>query len=104
MYDFKHLAKTYKKTLTTYKISIRRVKMGQNDGGDCQLLSKAKNHFRIRINKKADDEAQMQTLIHEIAHMIAWDDPDDHGQKWGKAYAKSYKIFLDEFYPEDAEK
>ena len=97
MDDFKQLAKIFKKSFPEYKINIRRTKISRKSFGDCCCLNKAKKHFLIRIDKSGEIQEQILILIHEMAHVIAWDDPDDHGKPWGKAYSTVYNIYLDEF-------
>lgn len=100
MNNFRQLAKIFKSTFHNHEVSIRRVKLPDWVSGECDKKGKK---FFVTINNKSPEAEQIQTLIHEVAHMIAWDDPDDHGNKWGKAYSKVYKIYLDKFVngPED---
>jgi hypothetical protein len=40
----------------------------------------------------------VDTLIHELAHAVAWDKDDiDHGPKWGVAYSKVYRLYLEKW-------
>jgi len=54
------------------------------------------NHFLVVINREESDLDRMKdTLMHEWAHVLTWDkDVDDHGPRWGKAYAKVYRTAL----------
>lgn len=37
----------------------------------------------------------MDTLIHELAHVLTWDCPGDpHGSYWGVAYSEVYRLSL----------
>lgn len=104
MDNFKILSKIFKDTFPEYKISIRRVKMGEGNPGDCDYLGK--NKFRIRINNTVELDEQLLWLLHEVAHVLSWHSKgkDDHNADFGKAYAKCYRIYLEKFIGEDDEK
>jgi Zn-dependent peptidase ImmA (M78 family) len=79
---------------TKYPVSIQRVKLADSCHGYCQLKNKK---FLIRINRDLDVATAIDTLIHELAHAIAWDAKGDiHGTEWGKAYSKVYRLYLKE--------
>lgn len=83
----------YRRWLPEYKFKVRRVKLA--DYGDCLKLEDGT--FRIRISNALTEELEIETLIHEMAHVLAWDKPGDvHGAAWGQAYSKCYRIFLRE--------
>lgn len=90
MDDFRRLTNMLKKAFPEYKVSVRRSKMPNGDIGDCD--KKGKNFF-IRIDRFRSEDEQFLILVHEFAHVFAWDDPEDHGKKWGKAYSDCYKIY-----------
>lgn len=95
MDDFKQLIKIYKREFPDYKFLVRRVRLGHNTAGDCELVNKSKNQFLIRINNQIKEDEQLIWLIHEFAHAISWHykTNDDHGVHWAKAYSKCYKIY-----------
>lgn len=96
MDNFRRLTNMLKSNFPEYKVSVRRCKMPNGDVGDCD--KKGKNFF-IRVDKFKSEDEQFWILVHEFPHVLAWDDPDDHGSMWGRAYAKCYKIyekFIDE--------
>lgn len=61
--------------------------------GDC---SQRKDHYLIRLNKtvvEASPDAVYLILAHEWAHTLVWDIcPDDHGDLWGMAVARCWRI------------
>lgn len=53
--------------------------------------------FYIRV-RRDDLAVELDTLVHEVAHVLCWDTDDDHsehGPEWGVAYAKVYRAYLD---------
>ncbi len=61
--------------------------------GDCELV---KGKFVIRLNRRLDESRLIDTLIHEWAHGLAWGlEEDFHGEKWGVAYSRVYRVFLE---------
>jgi hypothetical protein len=73
------------------KLNIVRVRL-RNDG----WCIKDGNDFSIRINRGLSEELAIETLIHEFAHILSWQqEDDDHGPKWGIAYSKVYRLFLE---------
>lgn len=66
--------------------------MPANLDGDATL---SKEKFKVRINRRLKENSAIDTLIHEIAHCIAWHETIGHGVAWGKAYSKAYTMYLD---------
>jgi hypothetical protein len=93
---FRKVVNMYRRCLPEYTFSVRRVRVPQNCHGDCLKLKDGT--FRIRISKDLYEELALETLIHEMAHVLAWDKPGNytHGAAWGQAYSKCYRIFLRE--------
>lgn len=56
------------------------------------------DHYIIRINKESDLLIQKETLMHEWAHCLAgWEDgKSPHSREWGIAYAKIYRIMVED--------
>jgi hypothetical protein len=76
-----------------YPINIRRMKLSSTLCGDCSF-DKDNKKFHIRINKNQSIAASIDTIFHEISHCLSWDkDKDDHGEQWGIAYSKIYRIY-----------
>lgn len=74
--------------------------MPKNTHGDCGAVYNDEGHlveFRIRIRSDVEYQFQVQLLIHEWAHAIAWTPQngpgtlDDHDELWGLAYARVYR-------------
>jgi len=83
-----------------YKVSVRRVKLPDTLCGDCRLVNGKRKikEFHIRINNHLNEELAIDTLVHEWAHILAWDAPgDEHGAAWGRAYSRVYRIYLKEY-------
>jgi Zn-dependent peptidase ImmA (M78 family) len=87
-----------------YPISVRRVELKGYDG----LCKKKDGKFSIKINRDLDEKAAIDVLIHEWSHAICWTDQHDamsteefnrtmHGDHWGIAYAKVYRIFEEHY-------
>lgn len=96
--------KTYRKLIGFLKrsypqlhpVSVRRIKLPDTYDGYCQFKN---NHFHIKVNRKLPEHEAIETLLHEYAHVIAWDrcKSDCHCDEWGKAYSRLYRAFLKEF-------
>jgi hypothetical protein len=97
--DFRKAVSICKKfSKCTCPIYVRRSKISDNLDGYCTKLT---NRFEIRINRQLPLYVSVDVLLHEVAHAMAWDkDIDDHGDNWGKAYSKIYRIFLREYFGE----
>lgn len=53
---------------------------------------------RIRVQRGLDADVLCDTLIHEWAHLFAWDlhpsrDIEEHGAEWGHAFAEVYTAY-----------
>lgn len=96
-YDlYRRIAKYFKNSnLADKPIVIRRVKLGGDSQGQCELKN---GSYLIKISRILDENYSIDVMIHEVAHAVAWDkDPDVHGPNWGKAYSKIYRLFLENF-------
>lgn len=90
---FIRLANELKRLYPTLTIRVRRVPLAKNLFGDCYFED---GEYRIRVNKKKDWRAQLETLAHEFAHAAAyseWLSTGHHGPIWGKEYAKTYQVY-----------
>jgi hypothetical protein len=78
------------------KINVRRVKLPDHLDGDCGLK---RDRFLVRINRTLPEHEAIETLIHEMAHVLSWDrcPLDEHCDEWGKSYSRLYRSFLKEF-------
>lgn len=96
--------KTYRKVISFLKrnfphqfpVSVRRLDIPDDFDGDCQFKD---DHFVIRISKILPEHEAVEALLHEYAHVLAWDKctNDDHCDEWGKQYSRIYRHFLREF-------
>ena len=93
---FREVVRFFKNcNLVAEPINVRRLKLRKGLDGLCE---KQNNKFVIKVNINLSENYSIDVLIHEIAHVIAWDkDIDVHGLNWGKAYSKAYRMFLEEF-------
>jgi hypothetical protein len=78
------------------KVSVRRVNLPEDLDGDCGLKG---DHFLVRINRNLPEHEAIETLIHEMAHVLSWHrcSTDEHCDEWGKSYSRLYRMFLKEF-------
>jgi hypothetical protein len=76
-----------------YPIVVRRVKTPQDSDGDCCLY---KGKYYVRINRELAWQMALETLIHELAHVVAsiFDEEKAHTNEWGKAYSRVYRLLL----------
>lgn len=87
---------------TKHPIYIRRVNMPADVDGTCELILKPKKHFLVHIDRNLSESYSIDVLLHEVAHAMSWGkEKDFHGYKWGIAYSKIYRIYLEEFLPDD---
>lgn len=76
-------------------ILVRRVSLNASLDGQCELKD---NKFLIKINRNLPENYSIDVVLHEVAHAVAWEkDSDIHGNNWGKAYSKVYRLFLENF-------
>lgn len=55
--------------------------------------NETRDTFVITIDKRLCYYMKANTLAHEWGHVITWnEDADDHGEVWGKAYARCYRV------------
>lgn len=95
MSNFRKVVKLLKRQFPEYVVKVRRLRLPTTLQGDCSFKEPA---FLIRINNVLNEDAAIDVLIHEWAHILSWDYPgDNHGMQWGKAYSRVYRLFLREF-------
>ena len=64
---------------------MARHEFGQADDFD--------EYYRVRINADKDVDAQVDTLIHEWAHLLTgWIPGREHSDNWGRNYALCYRV------------
>ena len=97
---YRKIVSILKAKFPEYKVSVRRLRLPDGLCGDCALINgkRKRKEFRIRISNRMSEEMAIDTLVHEWAHILAWDAPgDEHGPAWGRAYSKVYRIYLTEY-------
>lgn len=47
--------------------------------------------YLIRITPGHEDAVARDTLYHEWAHILSWNETEEHGDAWGVAYARVYR-------------
>ncbi len=81
-----------------------RVRITDVPGDRLADCSRRPTHYLIRIsrNELADSpEIRYLVLAHEFAHVLAWSDESDHGDSWGIALARVWRIIMEEQEPGD---
>jgi hypothetical protein len=102
MRQFQKLIRFLKKEYPQYKVRVRRKKLPGCLLGECEW--KPDGWFTIRIQPHLPEEVANHILVHEWAHVLAWDLPgDDHGRHWGRAYSKLYRQFMQFLEDDEAE-
>jgi hypothetical protein len=56
--------------------------------------------YRIRINRLQDHRGQVDSLLHEWAHVRAIEQAYQHDGTWGQIFAKIYESWAQDFYEE----
>lgn len=85
----------------SYPVQVRRIILKENDG-ECIFK---KNKFFISIDKNIPENHAIETLLHEVSHVLAWGkDKDFHGVNWGRAYSYVYRTFLSIYEDEKFQK
>jgi len=62
--------------------------------GSCDIRNTNRDgkHFLISICSGISEESAKETLLHEYAHVLAWElSEDDHGAEWGYQYSRIYR-------------
>lgn len=75
------------------RVSVLRCKVPKDRCGDCIRKT---GYFRIRVSSECTSQEALDTLIHEWAHAIAWDEwieTGTHGKQWAEAYARAYQAY-----------
>lgn len=86
-----------------FPVRVRTVRRLNGAYGDCQLLGvDDERWFRIRVSREYNEHIQIETLLHEVAHALAWSHLHDsehcrgyHGPEWGVQYARIYAYLYD---------
>ena len=80
-----------------YNFKLRVKKARSSKEGDYTPPQSGKNHV-ITVNHDLNKYAFLITLIHEVAHLVAWEKykgrVDPHGKEWKSEYSKLLGHFL----------
>jgi hypothetical protein len=93
MDPFAKLRDALKQANPTITVSVRRCRVPNGLCGDCLRMD---GYFRIRIKASHPLQVQLDSLVHEFAHAIAWtewESTGNHGKVWASAYADCYQIY-----------
>lgn len=89
--------KQLKLLISGREFEIRLSKPRASKLGDFRPTHKGKTN-RISVNKDLNPYAFLITLIHEIAHLICWEQyqnkVDAHGEEWKRIYGNCLRLFL----------
>lgn len=100
MREFHQVVQIFRKHLSAYKFKVRRLKLAPKFYGTCE--KKEGGVFFISISNTLNEDLAIHILIHELAHMLTWDEPGDlHNTEWGKAYSKVYRMFVSKYIHEE---
>lgn len=64
---------------------------------DCGTTTWSGRSYRICINSGLSGQSQVDTLVHEWAHVLAIEAAYGHGTAFGVAYAQAYCALLDNY-------
>ena len=71
--------------------------------GWCSLVNsdgpKAKKYFLITVNKSFSWAQQFDTILHEWAHALTWNEVEqgkDHSDLFARAYGKLYRVYIED--------
>ena len=93
--------------LTTYKIHLTITKQRQTLLGDYRHAHQGKAH-RISVNGNLNPYSFLITLLHEVAHLLAFEKYGGgilpHGKEWKNEFSNVLGTFLtDKIFPKDIE-
>ena len=83
------------------KVSFRTARNLKSDGDkvDGYMTQRGDRYF-IYLNRDSKAAIQIDTIIHELAHLYNWERKEegtnhfeDHGEQWGKEYARVYQDY-----------
>lgn len=94
MKEFGQLVRIFRREFKDLKFKVRRLKL-LTSYGTCE---KKGDVFLISIDKNLNEDLSIHIFVHEFAHMLVWDEPGNiHNEKWGKAYSRVYRIYVDKY-------
>jgi putative component of toxin-antitoxin plasmid stabilization module len=93
MDKFKKTRDALKKAFSNISVSVRVRKIRSDVCGDTR---RTENGFLVRINKGQPEQVMLDTLVHEFAHCLTfdeWESTQSHQQRWGVAFAQCYLVY-----------
>lgn len=66
---------------------------------DCGLTTFNGNDYRVRINSNQEDQGQIDTLLHEWAHVRAIEEAYGHRGRWATLHGEIYDAWTRDFEP-----
>ena len=70
-------------------VNVRRVKLTKNNG----VTYFDSRSFHVYINSNQSKDSQIDSLIHEWAHVRAIDEAFQHKGRWGELHGEIYDIW-----------
>ena len=87
---------------TIHPVRLHRTSLGGHWGDTGIVTRKGEKFLLVRIEKTLSVEAQLLTLIHELAHSLQWrvdgqevERECDHDPEWGIAFARIWTSMMD---------
>lgn len=93
MDQFRKTRDALKKAFPDVNVSVRVRKIRQGVCGDTRRTI---NGYLVRIDKGQSIQVMLDTLVHEFAHCLSfdeWDEKQTHGPKWGVAFSECYLVY-----------
>lgn len=90
---FRRTRDALKRAFPKIKVSVRVVKIRSDICGDTR---RTEDGFLVRIGKDQPSQVMLDTLVHEFAHCLSfdeWEQTQSHGPKWGVAFAQCYLVY-----------
>lgn len=93
--------------LLEYRVALRITKKRRTKLGDYRPPQKGHGH-RISVNGDLNPYAFLNTLVHELAHLVTWEQHRNKVKPHGMAWKNNYKAMLAPFlkqpiFPEDVQ-
>lgn len=84
-----------------YPVRVSRRRIPNDTQARCKFVPKpgSKSYFLIQIQPDLDFQYQIELLIHEWAHAMAWFAPEtgdktDHPDEWGLCVARCHRAVI----------
>jgi len=90
---FRKTRDALKRAFPNVKVSVRIADIRKDVCGDTR---RNETGYLVRIAKGQPSQVMLDTLVHEFAHCLAfdeWEKTQSHGPKWGVAFAECYLVY-----------